>query len=341
MPASLTDRVVSAVDAVASAIGPKAANAQAGFVYGDIFSMSLICTPKVPNKVNHFDLFRAMGVAWRGCVEARPYPLDVRDVRPSNSDPDSFFVPYLWPDEQDGNSNVRNNYYEDWNARHTPSWVYNRHDDRLAIGYVWKYAFRPDRVDDNAFIQQGPNAGCPDPIVPLTETQGSVISAISQLRTYGGGGTNSVEGLAWAWRTISPNGPFGNAQPYDRANKKIIVLMTDGMNESVPQNTNFRSDYTATGYAASNRLGTTDPAQMAAVLNTRLAELCNNVKAQDIEIYTVLYDSRNSMPADIGTLFRNCATSPTHYYYRVTSPSTLRAAFDAIAGNISKLRLAR
>ena len=55
----------------------------------------------------------------------------------------------------------------------------------------------------------------------------------------------------------------------------------------------------------------------------------------------MLYDATNSMPSNIATLFRNCATSPDHYFYRVTSPAQLRAAFDAIAGNLSKLRLTR
>ncbi len=36
-------------------------------------------------KVNHYDLYESADVEWRGCVEARPYPLDELDVEPGSS----------------------------------------------------------------------------------------------------------------------------------------------------------------------------------------------------------------------------------------------------------------
>lgn len=51
--------------------------------------------------VNRFSLYTAMGVTWRGCVEARPYPYDTNDTLPSTSTPDTLFVPEFAPDTPD------------------------------------------------------------------------------------------------------------------------------------------------------------------------------------------------------------------------------------------------
>lgn len=60
--------------------------------------------PDARVKVNHFDLFNSVGsngVAWAGCVEARPGARDVTDAPPVSTDADSLWVPYFWPDEYD------------------------------------------------------------------------------------------------------------------------------------------------------------------------------------------------------------------------------------------------
>lgn len=54
-------------------------------------------TPWLPT--SRFDLFAKMNIAWGGCVEERPDPYLVTDTPASTGDPDSLFVPYLWPDE--------------------------------------------------------------------------------------------------------------------------------------------------------------------------------------------------------------------------------------------------
>ncbi|MDC9823562.1 pilus assembly protein TadG-related protein [Devosia sp. ZB163] len=55
--------------------------------------------------VNRFDLYTKVGVAWRGCVEARPYPYDTTDTPPSAADPDTLFVPSFAPDPPSGYPN--------------------------------------------------------------------------------------------------------------------------------------------------------------------------------------------------------------------------------------------
>ena len=90
----------------------------------------------------------------------------------------------------------------------------------------------------------GPNQGCPVPILPLTDattTSGktSILNTISSMWPRDAGGTQVHIGMIWGWRTLSPNGPFAanNGHPLSYATasntgwKKVIVLMTDGTEE--------------------------------------------------------------------------------------------------------------
>jgi hypothetical protein len=288
-------------------------------------------------------LFNAMNVTWKGCVEARPSPYDTTDDPPSNSKPDTLFVPYLWPDESDYSSDdIRNNYLPDTTGM--PSWVKNGWDPSLRQAWIWKYNNGPTaNVDDLSFLTRGPNASCPNPIVPLTSNKPALDAAIASLRSYAASGTNIAEGLAWAWRVVSPGDPFPEGLPYDKKNKKFIVLMTDGFNEIVPQDTWWnKSDYTSTGYAAKARMGSDDPAMITRELDTRLAQVCRNVKAADIQIFTLLFDPVGyTQDSNVQSLLSNCATSTTRHVYKASSQTELVQAFQTIANEISKLRLAK
>ena len=65
-----------------------------------------------------FELLAQMGVAWGGCVEARPSPHDVTDSVPTAGTPASLFVPMFNPDEPDpansGGASYGNNYLSDY-----------------------------------------------------------------------------------------------------------------------------------------------------------------------------------------------------------------------------------
>jgi von Willebrand factor type A domain len=238
--------------------------------------------------------------------------------------------------------NVRNTYLND-NAT-MPGWVKNGSNGPLKQAWVWKYNKGPKpKIDDDSFLTAGPNAACPDPIVPLTNNRGKLTGALDSLRAYAASGTNIAEGLAWAWRVVSPGEPFTEGAPYGPTNKKYIVLMTDGFNEVVPQGVTWnKSDYTSVGYAAKGRLGTTDLEAMTKVLDKRLAEVCTNIKATGIQIFTVLYDpvGRNGS-SQVEELLRTCSTSPKTHAYKASSQADLVNAFQKIAGEISALRLSR
>lgn len=48
--------------------------------------------------INYFSLFNQIGVAWKGCVEARPEPYDITDAAPNTGTPATMFVPFFWLD---------------------------------------------------------------------------------------------------------------------------------------------------------------------------------------------------------------------------------------------------
>jgi hypothetical protein len=170
------------------------------------------------------------------------------------------------------------------------------------------------------------------------------------MRHWEGGGTNNMEGLMWGWRVLSPGSPFTEGGAYaDR--KKIIVLMSDGLND-VANNPNdaIMSDYNAMNYrrvwkeggawgAVPNdiRLPIHSRADFQDYIDSRFAAACSNVKAAGVEIYTVLFRETDTRTVD---LFTNCATRANMAYF-ASSQAALREAFGEIADSISKLRITK
>ncbi len=180
---------------------------------------------------------------------------------------------------------------------------------------------------DRTSLIEGPNAGCRmKPVTPLTSDLTKVKTAIRDMTT--GGGTNIPMGLMWGWHTLSPNAPFADGAAYGtRGTTKIIILMTDGANDT-------GSIYSAVGFPWQKRLGdTADGAAVSSALNGRLAALCDNVKAQKIVLYTI----RVEMTGD-NTLLQTCATDATKAY-DVTQASDLDSTFKEIARSIQRLRI--
>jgi Flp pilus assembly protein TadG len=345
---SLFDYFSAAADSIVEALAITGAHAAGSWPYGTLGESTPVdCNRKTPSRANHFDLFQAMNLAWKGCVEARPGPYDVTDEAPNRGKPDTLFVPYLWPDEHDEEfkkGNVRNSYLSD--QANMPSWIKNGNDPVLRQAWIWKYDGGKPNVDNAAFITRGPNAACPDPIVPLTSNKTKLDAAIDSLRAYGASGTNIGEGLAWAWRVISAGDPFPEGAPYNKKNKKFIVLMTDGFNEVVwqgPVDYSWnKSDYGATGYASKARLGTSDLAGMTRELDRRLADVCRNIKAKDIQVFTLLFDPVGyTQSSDVENLLRNCATTKDRHVFKASSHGQLVKAFQTIATEIVNLRITR
>jgi hypothetical protein len=309
------------------------------------------CSRRGPSEVNHFHLFEAMGEQWAGCVEARPEPFDTSDTPPGGGrGGDTRWVPYLWPDERDGVNGSNPMRIHATTILPTnnlrPNQIWNRdwgHDDRQR--FVWKYNL--DEVggsvdaDYSSFIEQGPNAACPEPIVPLTGSRAELDRAIDGLRSVGAAGTNSAFGMVWGWRVLSPGVPFTQGLPYDPENtRKIIILMTDGVNDVTEQRNSYnRADYGAYGYLRQGRLGN-NRNQAQARLDRKLREVCSEVQrtGREIMVYTVMFDPQGGLPPSLRSLYRDCATE-ADMFFQASDSADLVSAFNDIAADIRRLRL--
>jgi Flp pilus assembly protein TadG len=230
---------------------------------------------------------------------------------------------------------------------------------------VFKYRAANASIDTSAPDTRGPNRGCPTPIVPLTENEGVIQSNIAAMQHWMGGGTNQAEGLAWGWRVLSPNAPFteGEAFNADRSNvRKVIVLMSDGENTNVGTEAVMESDYSAYNYRGfwrtyshgnlvtqllfgllhgilpqELRRDIDSSSEYVTYVNDRERQLCNNIKNEGIEIYTVIFRETDQATEN---LMRNCA-SGTDHFYRADNAQELAEAFDAIGTGIGSLRITR
>jgi len=209
----------------------------------------------------------------------------------------------------------------------------------------------------------GPNLGCPVPMLPLNASQTTVQNTISNMKATFRGGTMINTGLAAAWWMLSPNWQgiwpvVANSEPAPSPKAytdalKIVVLMTDGQNQWYDWPTGVPgapgggtaawgpndADYTGYGRLAEGRSGTTNFNQTIPNLNARMASMCTTLKSNGVVIYTVIFDHDGSAGGAAGaTLFTNCATDPSKYFFAVTN-ADLKAAFSNIGKSITTLRL--
>lgn len=193
----------------------------------------------------------------------------------------------------------------------------------------------------------GPNLGCPTPITPLTGHKASIDSAVQALRAWSRGGTFGDIGMAWGLRVLSPEAPFTEGLAWNTPKwSKAVILMTDGDNgffklssSASPNNANsaVNSDYT--GYGRLDQygfMGTTSTTAAKTVINSRLSQVCQDMKDKGITVYTITFTSGiNQSTKDI---YKACASSPSKWF---DSPSQadLQASFRAIATELSQLRV--
>jgi Flp pilus assembly protein TadG len=194
----------------------------------------------------------------------------------------------------------------------------------------------------------GPNAGCPAPILPLTDItttagQTAVTNEINSLWPKDSAGTQVSIGLIWGWRVLSPNTPFAlnDSHPfsYSQANsygwKKIIVLMTDGTEE-------WPLSYEDTGLGAlsEGKLGTTSSTGTAETNeSTRLQTVCNNIKASNTggNSNFIVYTIGLGTDGASNTTLQNCAGNGG--FFSAATPTNLATVFQNVAASIIHLRL--
>ena len=287
-------------------------------------------------KPNHHTLFADLGVPWKGCVEARPAPLDVQDTPPTPGVPNSYWVPYFWADEPDNDSDTNNDYMDDDGG----GGFFTRQERRSK--YIDQAATAS--IDETPQSTSGPNKACPQQIVPLTNNRDGLFAEIAAMDAWRNSGTNGALGLIWGLRVISPGVPYTEGTGYnDDANVKAIIMLTDGVNQVCCQgDTPNLSDYSGYGFLHEGRLGTTDRIAAEDEVDDKFTDVCNLIKSinpypdpKHIRLYTITFQVTSS---SLRQLYENCATTPAMYF---NSPSNaeLQTVFQEIAQELSNLRI--
>lgn len=161
-----------------------------------------------------------------------------------------------------------------------------------------------------------PDVACPSTaVMPLTNDHSAVLSAIDAMTAAGD--TYIPAGLTWAWRVLSPTAPFAESNSNGNSQiKRYLVLMTDGANTRSP---------TYPAHDGSD----------GALSNQMTSEVCTNIKADNIAIYTIAFQVTD--PA-IKNILQACASSAAQFY-DAEDGEKLLSAFGDIGVQISALRL--
>ncbi|WP_165843863.1 pilus assembly protein TadG-related protein [Phenylobacterium kunshanense] len=285
---------------------------------------------------NRFNLFSQLGTSWRGCVEMRKAPYDVQDTPPTTGA--TLYTPYFAPDEPDVQTS---GYGRDYQNDYVPDNTSNS-NWRVRQGMVNKYTGNRKGSMSTTF---GPNRGCGvSRMMRLTTNYDSLRTAIDALSATGN--TNIPIGMSWGWNIVAPHAPFADGAAYtEKGHKKVIVLMTDGDNTMDQRDTPNDGSYAGTGYIWQGRVLKANGAPLqqgassedrTAALDSRLALVCENMKAKGIDIYTV----RVEVDSGSSQLLKTCATADD-YFYDVRSSSDLTNVFQSIAGQIAALHLSK
>ncbi len=294
---------------------------------------------------------------WNGCVEARirgdvasGEDYNANDAAPSLGTPATLFPAYFGMDEPAVSGYGYNNNYitgsgtpNETTGLSNTSTAYSNHLNRQKnqAKYVNKVITAENMTTENA----GPWRGCAkSKVVSMTHKRADIVNGINAMTAAGN--TLIAEGLAWGMRVISPTEPFTEVQgtasipaatisPYNDVRwMKTIVLMTDGDNQlsagTTTLNGTVNSAYgrstqpTASGY---NRFGTTSNSSIMTALDDALINVCNKIKANNVELYVTSFG--NGVSSATQARLQSCATDADNYQH-ATSSADLQAFFNHI-----------
>ena len=163
---------------------------------------------------------------------------------------------------------------------------------------------------------------CPGEILPMTTEKSDVEDEIAAMDARGN--TYIPGGLTWGLRLISSTEPFTEGETYadiqSEQGIKAIVLMTDGENTKSPNSSD--------GAHYSNDVSQADQ---------YTEELCDEIKAQDIILYTVAFEITDSNTLD---MIEDCATD-SDSFFNADDPDALSDAFEAIGASLTELALTK
>ncbi|MGL5117310.1 MAG: pilus assembly protein TadG-related protein [Beijerinckiaceae bacterium] len=342
---------------------------------------------------SRFDLFKELGVPWNGCFETRPGAFAVTDGEAHPTHADSLFVPMFAPDEP--GELGKNHYYETTGNHHAGgkghsvlnSYLnddgsskvhYSGHNETSAddancdlsiyANHDWHTRQKENtcryRVGANKKriklagtngSSLGPNYMCNTrKLTRLSSDKTNLITNIEAMKA--GGGTNTLEGFLWGWRTLSPNTPFADGRSYNWrkdaiTNRKVMIVMTDGDNDGNYHNNPNNSRYSPFGYHTNKRFGTNFTSEAEAIkgVDNALNAACKNAKStkdadgnEGIQIYTIGFSTPGAEISEAGLkVLMDCASveAGKKLYYKATSASELTKSFTEIIARLGTMRL--
>ena len=162
------------------------------------------------------------------------------------------------------------------------------------------------------------SARCGEELIPLNDDFANMRAVIGSLVTSGD--TYLPSGLMWGWRTLTAEAPFTEAAASPEGTVTAMIFMTDGFN------TRSRNGVLHNGR--------TEDAGV-----TLGATLCENIKQDGIQVYTVAYDMPTIPDAEpTKTMLRNCA-SDLSSSYTPDNAAELRSNFKEIGNKLKNVRL--
>lgn len=333
----------------------------------DVDARAPITQSDLPQGMSRFALFHHLGQDWKGCVETRQASAkgnhDTEDTPPVASDPSSLFTPMFAIDEPDnrGDWPYPNSYLGDNRNPVVPGNTNNgdkinrlkRYGRMAAYTYpstletsllevqTWRGVSMdnsPSQLYSNEADPKGPNYGCEiEPIQPLTDNANKVKKMVNQL--YANGSTNTLTGVTWGWRVLSPGEPFTEGQPKSAKDVvKTMIFLTDGANSFGVLPNSLKSGYTSLGYLVDGRLngatsGTNET--LGTALDAKTLTACSNIKNDGIEIFTIRLEEPD---VQTGEMLKKCATGPLNFF-DAPSRTQLDSIFKSIKKEIMRVRL--
>jgi Flp pilus assembly protein TadG len=159
---------------------------------------------------------------------------------------------------------------------------------------------------------------CPTAVQPLTSATYTINSEIDGMIATGS--TYIAGGALWGWNLLTPEAPFTEGRTASQLKaingRKVMVIMTDGTNTASPLYPNHDG-------------------RDSSLADANFANVCSNIKADDIEVFTVLFEEPSPV---IRTLMQNCASVPGNFY-DTSNGAALIKAFESIARELSDVRI--
>lgn len=163
---------------------------------------------------------------------------------------------------------------------------------------------------------------CARPITPLTNNFTVLRGDIDKL--YGTDDTYMPLGVAWGQRVLSSAEPFAQGKPAAKDIRKMMILMTDGMNTVHLDNP---------PYLDSNK--STTSTTLVEQTDKDTLKACKAARDAGIEIVTIAFQVTDAGTKD---MLQKCASGKKNYH-DAGNNAKLIATFEKIGARLSEVRL--